>query len=393
MKNDKFPFLHIQPLNKVKQIGPDEKLGPALAKTQTSHDAVFVFEKGSFKGIVSPYLSLFKKRYPHVSKVSHCLFKPPKINSSTPIYDIAEYMLFSKIYTLPVYGNTKHVIGAITADNIIRTLIENNKLLKIIIPMIIINKPIITNIHSTVKEVYKLMRENKIARIVLVNDEGKLAGIAARKDIEDAFIAKTVRERHVTKVTTNKIEPVRSSFDEEEITRRDAPILEFTKTRVVSAPLSFNIESIIRKMFYSGQHSIVIIDKQRPVGFLSRHDVLKAITSLKPEKEIALVVEKPLAGWREYALRNAYEFLDTFAKKVHKRFPIQRIELHINQPKNAAGLEKNLFSIKLHVLLKSGKLLLASVETRKIEIGMSDVLDKIENQIDLSDRQKHTHLI
>lgn len=378
----------IIPLSEVPKCSSKEMLGSALVNAKSSHEGIFVFDSDIFRGIVSPYLALFQKRYPYASKVNHCLFKPPYITLSTSLYDIVEFMVFSKIYTLPVFNDKDQMVGVISANKIIDMINNTPKLFKSVVDKVIVHDPVTANVRATVKEAYELMRENKISRVVLVNDEGKLAGIVARKDLQDAFIAKTVHQRYVTK-TTRRLEPVRSSFDEEVVDRRDSPIREFATTRVVTASQRFGMESILKRMISSGKSSIVITDTGKPVAFVSRHDLLKAFISLELEREIPLIIKKQRSGWREQALHHVYEFLDTFAKKTHPRYPIRQIELHVDQPRNAAGLEKNLFTIKLHLLLKSGRLIIASSESRKLEVAMSDVLDKIDNQLDYSDRQKH----
>ncbi len=365
---------------------PEDQLGTALQVLKSSHEAVFVYDhQFKFLGLISPYFCLFLHRFPYESNARHCLFIPPRINFSTPLYRVAEFMIATKIYTLPVFDDQDQIVGIITADNILRLVIEDPDLLKQVAEKIKVSPPITTSIHAKVKEVYAKMRENNISRVVLIDNEENLAGIVSRRDIQDDFTAKTVRQRF----TTKKHPPVRSSFDEEKVKRRDSPITEFAKVRVLSINDSLDRKKILTTLINSKIHSIVLISNDNiPTGFISRRDIIKAIASLKPEDQIPITYKYPTGSLDMLYFLDVLDLIDRFTKKFNKKMPIQKIAINFVQTKDTAGITR-VYDTTLHVTLKSGKLLIAKSQRRKLKISVQEAIKKIEAQEDKSDRQKH----
>jgi CBS domain-containing protein len=377
---------YITSLDNINICRPEDRLGSALASSRSSHDVVFVYGKNNqFLGLISPYYTLFYRRYPYLSEVKHSLIKPPKMTDFTPLYRAAEFMIAHRIYTLPVFDGSDKVVAKITADTILDAAAENDYFLDLISGLVKINNPITAKIDSTVKEVYKLMRSNNISRVVLVDAKNKLAGIVSRHDIEDAFIAQTPRQRFNPK----KPPPLNFSFDEEEIKRQDSPIAEFVTLRVLSEKNSSGFKKIVKKMIGSGLHSIVIVNESGiPSGFLSRHDLLKAISKLNIPEEIPITYQCPKDEFSEYHIKEALQMLEKFTKKFNKKYPIRSVEIHFNTQKNRVG-KTNFYNTTLHVLLKSGKLLVTTSHRHRFAVSVKEAIREINNQIDLTDRQKH----
>ncbi len=365
---------------------PEDQLGTALQVLKSSHAAVFIYDhQFKFLGLISPYFCLFLHRFPYESKVRHCLFIPPKINSLIPLYRVTEFMIATKIYTLPVFNNQDQVVGVVTADNVLKFLVEDSNLLKQVAEKIEVSQPVTASINSKVKEVYAKMRDNNISRVILIDNEGKLAGIVSRRDIQDDFTAKTVRQRF----TTKKHPPIHSSFDEEKTKRRDSPIAEFAKVRVLSAKDSFDLKKILTLMINSKIHSIVLVNSDNiPTGFISRRDVIKAISSLKPEDQIPITYKYPTGSLDMLYFLDVFDLIDKFTRKFNKKVSVQKVAINFVQTKDTSGITR-VYNTTLHVILKSGKLLIAKSQRRKLKIGVREAIEKIEAQEDKSDRQKH----
>ena len=76
-------------------------------------------------------------------------------------------------------------------------------------------------------------------------------------------------------------------------------------------------------------------------------------------------------------------------KRYENRLQIKHIMIDLEMPKDAAGLSNKTFIVKLHVKLKSGKILIAESEKRSITDAMKNITKEIENQSRSTDRQKH----
>ncbi|MFA6017467.1 MAG: hypothetical protein WC744_05265 [Patescibacteria group bacterium] len=82
--------------------------------------------------------------------------------------------------------------------------------------------------------------------------------------------------------------------------------------------------------------------------------------------------------------------LDKLIKRYGKRLGIRSIMIDFEMPKDSAGYSNKTFIVKLHLTLRSGKIIIAESQKRSIADVMKNITSEVENQIDLTDRQKHT---
>lgn len=82
--------------------------------------------------------------------------------------------------------------------------------------------------------------------------------------------------------------------------------------------------------------------------------------------------------------------LDQFIKRYNTRLQIKHIMIDLEIPKNAGGYSNKTFIVKLHVKLKSGKIIRAESKRRSITDAMKNITREIDNQTRSTDRQKHT---
>lgn len=340
-----------------------DKLGEILTKIKTSHEPIFVFDNSTFLGLISPYNALFVHRYPHTTNAIHCAIKAPSITLDTSLFDTASYMMETKLYSLPVFDEENHIIRVISISEIFKYILNTNGVLQEITKHVSLHKPLTASVHSSVKDIYSLMRKKKVGKIVLVDEHNHLSGIVSRYDIHIPY--------------------------EEFINKQESPVLNYATLRVLTVRHSMPIAQIIKRLLVS-KHSCIVITKQNiPVGFLSRHDILKAFTELKFHTQIPVQWTKHTANFNEYQLQNAYALLDRFLEKFDKQFPIQRAEIHIDQAKNSVGYSKKLITIKLHILLKSGKLLLSQAQDWRLLFCIKKTIKKLIHESEMSDRQKN----
>lgn len=106
-------------------------------------------------------------------------------------------------------------------------------------------------------------------------------------------------------------------------------------------------------------------------------------------EEIPIIWKKPHTSSNLVHTGTINILLDQFVKRYEKRLQIKHIMIDLEMPKDAAGLSNKSFIIKLHLKLKSGKILIAESEKRSITDAMKNITREIENQSRSTDRQKH----
>ena len=356
---------------------PETTLGSALSMIESSHEPIFVFDKNNkFLGLVSPYYTLFKKRYPYTAKVKSLMLIPPYIKSSTPFYEIADFMVSTRIYILPVMNEEAEIKGIVTARNIIKAAISQQELIKEIVESIKIEKAIIAKTNAKAKDIYSLLRKKGTSRIILVNDKGKLAGIIARRDIEEVFTKPTTKQRF----STRKGKTLNYSFDKEITTRFDSPISKFYIRNILIAKKELGIEKILQRIINAEKNSIIIVDKNNyPSGIISIRTILKALAKLKPKREIPIIFRKPTKESTNYEMGKIYTLLERLGDKLDKMSSVKQIKINFKKSKKPAG-GIILFDITLQVEFFSGQNFIAEVKERKVEMGVREAIKRIEKQ-------------
>ena len=106
-------------------------------------------------------------------------------------------------------------------------------------------------------------------------------------------------------------------------------------------------------------------------------------------EDIPVIWKKPHNSSNLLHIGTVNILLDQFIKRYRKRLQIRHIMIDLEMPKDAAGFSNKTFIVKLHLQLKSGKILIAESNKRSIADAMKNITREIDNQSRSTDRQKH----
>lgn len=107
-------------------------------------------------------------------------------------------------------------------------------------------------------------------------------------------------------------------------------------------------------------------------------------------EQIPIIWKKPHNSSNVFHTGTVNILLDRFIKRYRKRLQISHIMIDLEMPKDAAGLSNKTFIVKLHLKLRSGRILIAESKRRSIAEAMKNITREIDNQSRSTDRQKHT---
>jgi hypothetical protein len=107
------------------------------------------------------------------------------------------------------------------------------------------------------------------------------------------------------------------------------------------------------------------------------------------EEGIPIIWKKPHKSTDLLHIHDLSILLDQFIKRYRKRLEIRSIMIDLETPQNATGISDHMFIIKLHLELKSGRLLMAESKRRSIRDAMKNITSEMDNQSRSTDRQKH----
>ena len=199
-----------------------------------------------------------KKRQPvEISNKVHVELKsivktPITVPPNISILDARDILLRHRIGRLVIELGKKPV-GIITEKDIARSVsIFNKKPLGKILVKDIMKKSLITVFDdSNIKECAKLMKENEISSVIVINRKHKLIGVVTKTDLVSTFLVKSEASLKVSDVMSKKIIAV---SPEDSI---------------------FEVESVL----FNNKISRVIVSKNKiPLGVISYRDFIPAKT-------------------------------------------------------------------------------------------------------------------
>lgn len=358
----------------------DDQLGAVLNSLPSSHNVVFVFdENDNFKGLISPNWSFYQKKYPYDSSVEKALIRPPELSKKNKIYDVARSMIFLRAYTLPVFDLHQKSFDVISANNIINGLPDNPDLIRAMEKYLKIRKPITIDKNSTVGEAYQLMRTRKISRIIVIDQKGKAVGIVSRRDIEPIFASTTPRQRFGRRrVDLHYV----SYYDREKIKKNQTPLSTYYKRNLLFTRKTDDKKHLLYLMKKNKRNAIALLDSQfRPSGFLTRRDILSALSRLKPLKKTAMLKIADTESKLSVVAKNNLRIqMQNFIDKKKKFLPIDRVEVFIETILNTAG-QVNIYDLTSKIFLKNGDILVAHGKKRDLKDALRESTRKISKQI------------
>lgn len=365
----------------------NEDLGTVLDRIEEDLGSLIAFnEDKDFIGVVSSYKTVYKSQNSPRKKIQNAVFQPMIITKDTPLYKIAEFMAFEKVYLLPVF-NQDEVIGTISAVDIVKRILHDENLKSSVAEEIISDDPITEKMNAKVKDVYPLLKANGVSEVLIVDKVGKVCGVVKRSDIKHAFIHPTDKQRFHKDNNRNDD----WSFDTEKRLREDDPIRNYLTEYVPTTHETSTNQEKVLALLNADSDFIVITDKaSRPTGILSYRNILQAIAKLKPEDEVNIIFEKPSQNVTQSDFAIAYEDLNRFVQKMNRKTLIERVEVRIQEPKYATKQTAE-FEITLQIDPLSGGQFIAHSKSKIFGQSLRFAMKQIEKQFQKDHAIRKSH--
>jgi predicted transcriptional regulator len=351
------------------------KLSSAIAKVQSGHDPIFIYDNKKFIGIIAVHALPNLSKFDMNSDVFSNIMIPFNIKKETSIFEVITFMYGSQIYTLPVFDKNKNIIGIVKAEEILKKSLDDDQIFNPLIENIRIAKITTLDYQSTVNQVLKKMNKHKTSRIVLVNDKGRIKGIITRYDLREAYLKPSPRQRFMKKTASS----YHMLFVEDETRRHEYPARNFASERVVSASNKKKMRDIVIDLIKSKKSSTVIVDEKKPVGILSTRDLLVALSKTKPETEIPIKINKPSLNVTNYEIAYILDIIKQTGFKIHRRTPIKQIEITFEEPKTSHH-DTIVFNSTIILKFIKGKSLIAKSKQINFIQSVRELIKKISKQ-------------
>ncbi|KXK08843.1 MAG: inosine 5'-monophosphate dehydrogenase [Microgenomates bacterium OLB22] len=319
--------MNIQELLKTKnvmKVSPDETLGSVFPRLSSSHDVAFVFdEKDTYLGVINLYHCMVKKQYPSTTKVRHALAHAPKLNINDDISRAARLMRESKMYYLPVFSAGKYV-GVLTAKRMLGEALKQGlfdlpvtKILQKARALVIVSE------KASVGEALNKYKEKKVSKLMVTDQEGKLAGILSYYDLGDLVM--TPKERQSSGSRTG--EKLKSS---------EAPVKPYVNTKVYTISGTARIEDAARIMTDHEVGSVVVVWPERtPRGIITMRDLLDLVAGTgKP-----LLFQYGISGISDTSREYVQRFVTGITNYVRTISPLKNIMVRVRETKGGQRYE------------------------------------------------------
>ena len=246
------------------------------------HEAI-VFDKGKYKGVASKKWLLAARIDTKNLKLTNILkhrakskapFYVPILKPETDLPEIARLLTTADIHALPVIAKNK-VVGMVHARDVVNALRPYYKGVKA--EELASTKIVTVDQNDKLSTAVSLMVRKGIGHIIVVNKAKKLIGVLSLTDIMlDAHIFPRSRLRLPTAASHQKGK--RGAYDIGEKTKQMSLPVHNALTHVpncCTATPNTPMSSIIDMMVGSQVASVVITNKDMPIGIVTIKDILE----------------------------------------------------------------------------------------------------------------------
>lgn len=173
------------------------------------------------------------------------------VSPNATLLEARDVLLRHKVGRLPVIGPNKKPVGIVTEKDLVKAIYEcgGRSIEKILIRDFMSKKLITLKRTDTIHDCAKKMHQNKISSILVLENNGTLAGIVTKTDLASVFLTQVAAPMAVLDIMTPKV------------------------VTVMPADSLLLVESLLVKYRIS---RVVVERNRKPVGMITNRDFLPA---------------------------------------------------------------------------------------------------------------------
>jgi CBS domain-containing protein len=106
---------------------------------------------------------------------------------------LAAAMTMGGFGSVPVLDNERRLIGLVSEFDLLKAIMEGKELSRVTAAEIMTRNPISLAHTTPAMEIVRLLEEKHLIRVPIVDAEGKLMGVVARRDILEGYLKSTTQ--------------------------------------------------------------------------------------------------------------------------------------------------------------------------------------------------------
>jgi CBS domain-containing protein len=280
-------------------------------------------ENGRILGAITERMIMRATYNPDAMKAKTVAARIPRISSSASVAEAARLMLENHVLALPVEEDGK-IIGVIAVEDVVHAM-GDEFFSKIRVGDVMSRELVSIGPRDTVGQAIALMREHGISRLPVV-DGGKLVGVVTIHDI----IIKVIQPRQ--RVT-------RGEYAGEKLRTLSHQVKDIMTTDVIVARPDEPLSTAMRRMLEADVSCLIVVHDGRPVGILTRTDILAPIAALAEGERRAISVQLSFKvnNLSESDKEQVMEVVERFLRRLGESVGVGYLMLHFKEHKEKHG--------------------------------------------------------
>jgi len=306
---------------------PDETLAEVLGRMR-SHDIheLPVLEDRRLAGIVTMWSLMRRKDAPPGTKVRTVMSTPPVVGPEEDLPAVAAKLISTGYRALPVVEDQR-LRGILSRTDITRAIADLEEFEAIRVGDVMTPNPITVDEDDTAAQATKVIQSLGERSVPVVDKEGRLVGVIGLKDLASLFGRSKTRARSDLGGEKEKLQvPVKSLMN-------DVPVI---------APADETLRAAAQLMLRSSVSSVIVPHDGKPVGILTKLDLLETIAALQAREELLVQI----SGLEEQSdvYESLYEMIRKGMRKISAIVTPRTLTIHV-QTYKAEG-DRSKFSLR-----------------------------------------------
>jgi CBS domain-containing protein len=359
---------------KFKSVNQEDTLSACLSllKEESTPVLVVLNSKGKYVGVIV-HRWIVRSRYdPSATKVESLMRSAPTVSLQDSLSKVARLMITSGISQLPVFSGEK-LAGIVTDDAVIQGAVIG-KWGSTKVEEVMTRKPFLVEEDESVGAVLSLFREHGISHAPVVSD-GNLVGIVSIQNIITSIFQPRQRQT-VGDIVGEKV-----------------PVLSIPAKGIMTKPVitvlpETLLKDAVEKMQEFDISSLVVVRKGRPVGILTKRDLLEPLAEMEmPKQKISVQFSVKGVEIGDIQRGVIMDDFESFASKYQKTLEAGALFVYMKtHGTNYKG--QQLIHCRLQFRTRKGSFF-SSSEGYGVETTFRTALDRLERQLLRSQELAH----
>ena len=351
---------------KFKSVNQDDTLSACLSllKEESTPVLVVLNSKGKYVGVIA-HRWIVRSRYdPSATKVESLMRPAPKASLQDSLSKVSRLMITSGISQLPVFTGEK-LAGIVTDEDVIQGAVIG-KWGSTKVEEVMTKKPFFVEEDESVGAVLSLFREQGISHVPVVRD-GNLVGIVSIQNIITSIFQPRQRQT-VGDIVGEKV-----------------PVLSIPAKGIMTKPVitvlpETLLKDAVERMQEFDISSLVVVRKGRPVGILTKRDLLEPLAEMEmPKQKISVQFSVKGVEIDDIQRGVIMDDLESFASKYQKTLEAGALFVYMKtHGTNYKG--QQLIHCRLQFRTRKGSFF-SSSEGYGVEATFRTALDRLERQL------------